>query len=200
MKSAWVLPEIDWLKSATKDSPWPSDQEIRAVARIEGHRGLIAEVTFRSSSDRRVVAELIVRPTNRDVSALPSGGVTVDAVRAVRLGKIQDEVSEILARDRELGRIPKRLLDGFERVPRPGRRKRPLREYAAFAAEYVQLLGTSRPIKELARRHHCSESSARAILNRAREKGLLTRSPDGRAGGQLTNEAQVILKEAQEGK
>src|SRR5215471_16875077 len=100
VKRVEIKPAIEWMKRVTNvpiRAKWPYDQEITAYARIEGHRGLEAVVTFRSRSDRRVVGEVIVRPTNRDdASALASGGVTVDAVRAVRLGKIQDEVSEIV--------------------------------------------------------------------------------------------------------
>src|SRR5262249_36197326 len=116
-----------------------ADQHVEAHARIEGHRRFEATVFFDSRNGRRVVSQVIVAAG--DPARPPSEGVTVEAVRAVRLGKIQGEVSEILAREEKLGRIPKRLIDGFQRVPRPGRRKRPLREYAAFAAEYVQLLG-----------------------------------------------------------
>jgi hypothetical protein len=171
--------------------------QYEAHARIEGHRRLQAIVWFDSQSGRRVVAQVDVAPS--DPSRPSPDGVTVEAIRAVRLGKIQGEVSEIIAREEKLGRLPARLADGFRRVPRPGRRERPRQEYAAFAAEYEQLLGSPTPIKELARRHHISESSARAILNRARHHNLLTRSPPGRAGGELTELARQLLNEAKEG-
>lgn len=177
--------------------PAGAEPQYEAHARIEGHRRLQAIVWFHSQSGRRVVAQVHVAPS--DPNRPPPDGVTVEAIRAVRLGKIQGEVSEIIAREEKLGRLPARLAEGFRRVRRPGRRERPRQEYAAFAAEYVQLLGSPTPIKELAHRHHLSDSSVRAILNRARDHKLLTKSPPGRAGGELTDLARQLLKEAKEG-
>lgn len=69
-----------------------------------------------------------------------------------------------------------------------------LAETAALCAEYVGLLdaGDPAPVRTLAARYHRSEKRIRNLLSSARGE-LLTASPPGRAGGQLTNKAKEIL-------
>jgi hypothetical protein len=44
-----------------------------------------------------------------------------------------------------------------------------------------------------------SAEMLRAILNKARKRGLLTESPKGRAGGWLTKKAEALLDETESG-
>lgn len=82
----------------------------------------------------------------------------------------------------------------FARNRRPGRRGRPDVFYARLAAEYVELLSaSSTPTKDLAEKHDYSATSMRDYLNQARVRGLLTRSQQGRAGGELTEGALKLL-------
>jgi hypothetical protein len=168
----------------------------RAQVRIKGHRRLEATVDFVSRFGRRVVSEVVIRaPSGTD--HLPSDGITVEALRSVRLGTVQGEVAEILARAEREGRIPKRLVDGFRERPRPGRRSRDRREYAALCAMYVEHLGSRTPLRDLV--HELgpgwTEAGVRALLNRARnfDPPLLTRSEKGKAGGELTDAAKELL-------
>ena len=83
--------------------------------------------------------------------------------------------------------------------PRPGRKGRPDSEYAMWAARYVSACrqDARRPIARLTKEHagH-SESMLRAIVNKARNRGLLTATPQkGVAGGRLTKRALQLLRE-----
>lgn len=82
---------------------------------------------------------------------------------------------------------------------RPGRRGRPDRFYAELAADYVALLtsGSKAPVKELAEGAGYSESQIRNLLHEARSKrrAVLTATPNGRAGGALTEKAKRLLAE-----
>ena len=82
---------------------------------------------------------------------------------------------------------------------RPGRKGRPDWEYAMWAARYVSACrqDARRPIARLTKRHaDHSESKLRAILNKARNRGLLTATPQkGVAGGRLTKRALQLLRE-----
>jgi DNA-binding IscR family transcriptional regulator len=51
------------------------------------------------------------------------------------------------------------------------------------------------PVAELAARHHLSASQVRNLVHACRNRGMLTASPPGRAGGELTGRAIELLKE-----
>jgi hypothetical protein len=92
---------------------------------------------------------------------------------------------------------------------RPGRAGRSDSFYLAWAVGYVERLGAGsrRPVKDLAEHppkiirgyisdgNLTSEATVRDIIHQARERGLLTRSPAGRPGGELTPKAKQILKQ-----
>jgi hypothetical protein len=107
-------------------------------------------------------------------------------------------------------RIAKQLLGGHGirlgaevAKRRPGRAGRHDSFYLAWAEAYVERLaaGSRRPIKDLAERpprtirgyvsdgDRVSEATVRDFIHEARERGLLTRSPKGRPGGELTSKA-----------
>ena len=76
---------------------------------------------------------------------------------------------------------------------RPGRRGHPREYYARLALEYEAWQQTGERFAVLAKRKHMSESALRAALGAARNKGLLTKAPPGRAGGNATEEAKTLL-------
>jgi hypothetical protein len=82
---------------------------------------------------------------------------------------------------------------------RVGRRGRPDRHYAALAKAYVDAVesGAAAPVDAVARRvgKNWSHDRVRDALHRARQRGLLTKPPRGRAGGQLTDKALALLAE-----
>lgn len=69
--------------------------------------------------------------------------------------------------------------------------------YASVAAAYVELLADRAPVAALAKNLGVSASKVRNDLFAARERGLLTSTGQGRAGGELTDEAREILAAAE---
>lgn len=168
-------------------------RQYTAYAKVPGHPRLEAHVLFVTRAGLRIASQVYLVPL--DPGRLPTEGITVAALRAVRLGTIQAELNEILAREENLGRLPSARVDGFRSNPRPGRGGRDPYDYAVWAQRYVEKLGTRHPIRELMQEHPgYSEHAIRARLNRARAKGLLTDSPPGKAGGELTEKAKLILR------
>ena len=90
-------------------------------------------------------------------------------------------------------------LDPFIEVPKPGRKGRPDVEYAIWADRYVLAVhvtnGKPMPALESDFPGHTA-SSLRAILNKARRRGLLTAADPGKAGGKLTKKAIDLLEES----
>lgn len=90
---------------------------------------------------------------------------------------------------------------------RPGRAGRSDIYYAIWARAYVEWLrlGSKTPVKDLATappvaiagyssgEKSWSEGTIRDVLREARHRGLLTRSPAGRAGGELTPKCVSLL-------
>ncbi|MGD9996961.1 MAG: hypothetical protein AB7R77_27885 [Ilumatobacteraceae bacterium] len=69
--------------------------------------------------------------------------------------------------------------------------------HLAFIADrYTSCLGLPDPIAEVARVESLSRSQVRNLVARARERGMLTHTPRGRAGGQLTPKAAQLMQEA----
>jgi hypothetical protein len=172
--------------------------QVQVEAKIPGHehRHLRVTVWFVTRSEQRVPLQVAIHPTQSDL--LPSNGINYEALRAVQLGAIQRELSELLTAEVEGGWVPAEIVEGFRSNPRPGSRGRPHREYAAVAAMYVRLLGTSKtPLRALVDELGPGYTAAavRAMLNRARKHGLLTSAPSGRAGGELTEKARALLAE-----
>ncbi len=85
-------------------------------------------------------------------------------------------------------------------VHRPGRAGRPDGFYARWAQRYIEAMkAESRsPIQRLIEEErqqgrHATAGQIRGYLNRARERSLLTASPAGRPGGELTAEGHRVL-------
>jgi hypothetical protein len=124
-------------------------------------------------------------------------------LRRVPFGELVSDAREVLIRRVET--MPD--LPGLERVralaaalgERPGRRGRQDIEYARIAREYVARLDEPAPVKALSDALFLTEQRTRNVLMEARQRGLLTTPPKGRAGGKLTAKALTILKEAEDG-
>lgn len=134
---------------------------------------------------------------------LPPGGIPATVLRRIRLTDIFDEVrrqfetiADVPEEWRELHRAV--WLDrALKTVPRyPGRRGRDDAFYASVAAAYVTELdrGSRRPVADVAERLGWPPGTVTQIIHEARRRrGLLTASPEGRAGGQLTAKARKLL-------
>ena len=94
------------------------------------------------------------------------------------------------------------MLDALRPSEKPlskrGRKRTPELELARLARDYARLATKSpRPIIEVANKHGISQSQARARIYQARERGILQSvRVRGRAGGQLTQEAEELLRKA----
>ena len=86
--------------------------------------------------------------------------------------------------------------DPFLAMPKPGRRGRPDIDYAVWADRYVDANRRSggKPMPYLTERFPgYSTDSLRAILNKARRRGLLSAAESGKAGGHLLPKATELL-------
>lgn len=146
----------------------------------------------------------------------PSGGLTARTLRAIRTGpeliynKTQPGLDleavrrDFAERSKQAG-SKLRIRSNRELIPppmplprRPGSSGRPEVFYVDIAARYVKAVddGSRRPVADVAKQLGYSHQYVRDLLNGARERGLLTRPPRGRAGGQLTDEARRLLEDA----
>jgi hypothetical protein len=139
----------------------------------------------------------------------PEGGLTTRALRDVHLGHALELAYAQLGRAFERGRRhpsfppPASFAEHAVSTPRrPGRKGREDSFYAAVAAAYVDAIerGSRKPVVDAA--DTLSEAwggtheptYVRDLLHVARQRGLLTRPPKGRAGGQLTDKACVLIQ------
>jgi len=154
---------------------------------------------------------------SEEPSAIPSEGVPGRALRALRL-KVPLELFPRFLRSLERDRkLAKQMLGGHGiklgsemRRRRPGRAGRTDSYYLVWAVAYVKRLaaGSRRPVKDLTEHPPkvitgyvsdgdvTSEATVRDLIHQARVRGLLTGSPAGRPGGELTPKAERMLKRA----
>ena len=160
----------------------------RAVVNLPEFRWWEAEVKFRVNRGRREIEQLTIRPWGDPRRTV--GGITTELLRCVRLGEIQREVDRLLS-----GVVWPHagFGEGFRDSPRPGRRGRSDVEYAEIAAVYVSKLNEPNPTVATATELEYSPSAVGSMLHKARRRGLLTPSPPGQAGGELTRKARELL-------
>ncbi len=209
-KAAAIDPRFEWTKSGGQ----------RALRRVEGsstvepwatelHQRPQETVVFTTRVDDAEL-KIVVKATGGaiaphqitiempDGSALPASLFT-----RLRLTPVFDQMrrdfdSPVI--NYQLGMFDSTGWDEpFLQRPRPGRKGRPDWEYALWASRYVSACeqDAGRPVALLIERFpgH-SETMLRAILYKARNRGLLTDPPQkGRAGGVLTALAVRLLKE-----
>jgi hypothetical protein len=126
-----------------------------------------------------------------------SDDATARYLRQVKFGPAMQLISSAL-RVRSVGR---ELGDGwFQDVRRPGRRGRADLDYAEWAKRYVEAMARNprAPIRQMVEDDatkgvHRTDDEVRAHVNKARDRGLLTRSDPGRPGGELTPKAKQLL-------
>jgi hypothetical protein len=154
---------------------------------------------------------------SEEVSAVPSEGVPGRALHALRLKTPLERFPRFLRSIKRDPAFAKQLLRGHGiplrsemRRRRPGRRGRTDSYYLPWAVAYVERLavGSRRPVKDLtespprAIRGYVSdggvtsEATVRDYIHQARKRGLLSSSPSGRPGGELTPKAEQMLKRA----
>ncbi len=170
---------------------------------IELSDGWIASYTIDSEDGRPVVSELRIH--RKDGDQIPTGGLTTRTLRTVEIHKHIAEARDVLRWHYELG--GKRALEimkrfGFTEAAIKGR---PLAKnakardyyYVKLALTYVNALesGSQTPTVEVAKKFRLDSTRATELIHKARKRGLLTPSPKGKAGGQLTDEAFALLEQ-----
>jgi hypothetical protein len=165
--------------------------QLQVKVRLRGHPRLEATLWFEPEGQERRLKQLVIEGSSRDRPA----EITSDALRSLSLRKIQRELDEIIGRWAKRDPLTHRLTKGFAESRRPGRRGRDDVEYAAVADVYIKhvRLNSSAPVERAAEELNYSTSTVRALLNKARNRGLLTRAGPGRAGGDLTEKAKRLL-------
>jgi hypothetical protein len=167
-----------------------------------------------------VIAEISIRPRGEEV---PRGGVKGLLLRKLKFGEhFADITAQLQRRAPSVRPIEGRTtyteretrvdmtgeehdvhMFGFEgegAKPRRGRPGLSNLHYAKLAQAYVAALsrGSRRPTADAAAELHYEPSHVRDGLNKARERGLLTRpETPGRPGGRLTGKAELTLLKAE---
>jgi hypothetical protein len=148
-------------------------------------------------------------------SEVPAGGMPGPVLRGLKLATAMKVFEEFMKLSRDIGRPDiERDLDekgfpaGVRLVPRrPGRAGRSDEYYAVWAAAYITRLrvGSRRPVSDLAADPpiliegfqstdgKVSRSTIHDIIHTARERGLLSASPKGQSGGELTAKGRELL-------
>jgi hypothetical protein len=124
-------------------------------------------------------------------------------LRAIPVGEIKRAIAAELRKlgrpaflTPELRRHLRALSKQYAAQPRPGRPGRSDADYAIVAAEYVALVESAHrsPTQAMADRYEQNAQTIGRWLHIARQRGLLTDAPKGRAGGDLTDKARRLLE------
>ena len=177
--------------------------------RVRNQPGQPPELTFFAEFDQFQVEVVInasgasPRPAGITISPLPGrDALDPSAFAALHLRELLSEMNGEL-RSPFLRHLMQRSsasgwMEPFLETPKPGRRGRDDVEYAIWADRYVEAVQRAdrNPIVVLTREYpgH-SADSLRAILNKARKRGLLSKSQPGRSGGHLLPKAIKLLEE-----
>jgi hypothetical protein len=185
---------FEWSEFLGNDPWWvdAAEDEIGFWDRVPGHPEWVVEVTFQHASHNPAIHSLTITPFRRWA---PIAGLETDVLRSVRLGELQRKVWAKVHTDemmKTLGRRDHGTSSG--RTPRRPRGGHNDLYYARWARRYVMACKNPSPVQRLAKRHNLSVSQIRNILYEARQRELLTDSPKGKAGGDLTEKAIAILE------
>lgn len=175
-----------WLVESSYDADERRFDEI--VCELDGYPGwrILPEVAV--TDHGLLLRRLVIEPAN----GMPEPGITTRMLRQLRTG---DLIAALRAAKRQHEQL---FGDGpdLSVTTRVGRRGRDELYYARWAAEYVDALARSpRPVEDLAARHNLSASQIRNLMHACRRRGMLTASPPGRAGGDLTPRAIALLED-----
>ncbi len=179
------------------------DETWIAAYRLESRFGYAVPVELRVIQGQ--ISD-VGRPLGTTQQGAPDTPITSRLLRDVTVKAHMDIAREVLAG--ESGeRIETSKLWGFVRggedpPPSSGPKPKSDTHYAKLAARYVQLvnLGSTSPLVDLKRESDAdgvpySRDFFRDEIAEARRRGLLTKPPPGRAGGELTELARQLVKE-----
>ena len=147
--------------------------------------------TLRSAHGASGPAENYPHELGRPV---PVGGITKDLLRRFSLPALRAPIGEDKNARSTLALYGFNPDQDFTR--RPGRKGRDDGFYAAWAAAYLDKCAqTRRPHLALAEETNYGKDTIRDFVQKARNRGLLTKAPPGRAGGQLLPKAVRLLEQ-----
>ena len=165
------------------------DEPVEAVFDLD--HGLIGGYRFTMDADGTVrFLELVVRPGTDARS-------DSDPLRRLNLGLLRDQLNAWLRHPFVVGHLGRALA-----VPRrrPGRRGSDPVVFAVWAAKYAQALKVDdrRPGRVIVEQataagEHVTLRQVNNAVRRARDLGMLTHAPVGKAGGELTAVAKGLL-------
>jgi hypothetical protein len=174
-----------------KDPDGP--QDVVAVVQTEDRAGVVINAKLPLLPAGGVVAPTKVQELSRRDGQPLSRRTLVK----MGLGAVYDALEKVLESPIAQAHLGDRWT---VRRPFPGRPGRPDLDYALWAKRYVEALevDSARPVKHLISTSDelVTGDEIRARLQRARKRGLLTAAPKGRPGGELTDKAKALLREA----
>jgi len=189
--------------------PQPIEGEVTAVVKVSSHPGWKISVTYLAVETQLTLVKINVEvnslnahrsavnsvaPPNSLAGALEPSSVTAIGLRSIPLSAIENECRKRLAD--EIG--PLNRSDMFFNLTSLGLGSLEDSDllYLTTADQYVDVLakGISRPLETLAVELGRTHSSVRNLLYMARQRGFLTESAPGKAGGHLTNKAKEYLR------
>jgi hypothetical protein len=186
------------LREETGELPWWHDESewgtqlFRTQQRLEDHPEWVLTATFDiGRSDFRLVG-IAIDPASLSP---PLQGLTIDVIRSIRVTPLYETARGWLTLPETVGPAFDIDKDTFGAVRRTGRRGRDDLFYARWASCYVDEVAKGpAPLARLHRREHLDESTIRGFLQEARRRRLLTKAPQGKAGGKLTEKAKRLLE------
>ena len=181
-----------------------------AIADAVSTDGWRIQAVFTEQEGLPILKELHITPDSRQ--QVPAGGITSRWLRSLKLTPALDAIraaaaSEIVSPgiriypdwvgdraeelDRDLFLEQTLRLAEADLHRRPGRPPLPDRIYAQVAIEYERIVngGSTTPIPDLAKKLGYSPTRTRDLIWQARQRGYLTPTRPGRAGGSATEKA-----------
>jgi hypothetical protein len=189
-------PESDGAWCATAYMNHPRDYRLGVRAIVRSLDGVVQVTALEINTAEEVLYADDGTPGFR-IALLEHGGITTAVLREVPVAKMLRRARAALNDAASAGLIAAGSAEAFREHRRPGRRGRSDLDYAQFAASYVEWCGRSKtPVKDMAAAEALDESTVRNVLYQARERGLLSSSGRGRAGGALSEKAKQLIREA----
>lgn len=168
----------------------PDGEHLVLFSRHPKHPEWAIRAAFEVYSDDVALTELHIYPV---AEWAPPGGLTDEIRRSVQLGDLRRRARQRLTLLEAASALDVDPAD-FQRNKARGRKGRTDLDYARLAQRYVELLDSEAPvIQTLSDELKLSNGTVRGLVWEARRRGVLSPSPPGRAGGQLTDKGRRLL-------
>jgi hypothetical protein len=172
---------------------WDQQTFTKIVCELRGYPGWRILPDVAVTERGLMLRRLVIEPA----SGMPGPDITTRMLRELRTGKL---LAALRAAQRQASTVAPGVPPDLTVSKRAGRRGRPDLYYARWAAAYTEALAQSaHPVDDLAAQYNLSPSQIRNLVHASRKRALLTASPPGRAGGELTPRARQLLETQSEG-